>query len=500
MDLFCEFFQLVEEEAMVRGMYWDNQMKALLLLLVCGELSSSPAAEGTTGSRADWCRQEHGPNAESDFGMCSRKEGCVQGCVHKDGVCVPDTHGKGQKNRVNTGYIDAGAVVELSDAEKAVLAALRVHSQTRSMPQEVSEALKNLQQTQRAALADLSRARFVYMRMNPAAGLGNRLVAMVSGLYMAAATGRGFLVDWESYDEPRTHRSKEVSTMAPMDHFFDLPFACDAAALLHTAQLQREFGWDFPHWRKLNDEVVTEMQTLLNDDLSTAFPQRVVVISAISYFGQLLLDNPRAAGRLAGLNVGRRPFMHAANYLLRPASAIRSAVDVFYLKHMAGRHVVAVHLRTIEYMSPLEQRTALRCAHFLAQGSASSILIASDTAAGMQTAQDELGEGFLRFQSTAPGRSGERALADGWANIILLSKAQALVATSRSSYALLAAGLAGASAESRPLYDVYSTSCIKVVCTMPVLQRDHPLAKALNYTLANAYNSSCLSRTLRVTV
>ena len=32
---------------------------------------------------------------------------------------------------------------------------------------------------------------------------------------------------------------------------------------------------------------------------------------------------------------------------------------------MAGRHVVGLHLRTIEYMTEIEQRTALRCAHFL---------------------------------------------------------------------------------------------------------------------------------------
>jgi len=45
---------------------------------------------------------------------------------------------------------------------------------------------------------------------------------------------------------------------------------------------------------------------------------------------------------------------------------------------------------------------------------------------------------------------------------IFISKAEALVATSRSSYALLAAGLGGSSAESRPFYDVYGSSCVKV--------------------------------------
>ncbi|MGB1600206.1 MAG: hypothetical protein ACPIOQ_46090 [Promethearchaeia archaeon] len=153
---------------------------------------------------------------------------------------------------------------------------------------------------------------------------------------------------------------------------------------------------------------------------------------------------------------------------------------------MAGRNVVAVHLRTIEYMTMHEQRTALRFAHFLAQGSAASVFVASDTAAGMQLAEAELGARFLRLQTL-----------EGWANMLLLSRAHAIVGTSRSSYALLAAGLAGTSADSRPFYDVYGSECVKVVCTMPVIQRDHPLAKA---GLLPAYNATCLSPSLRVRV
>jgi hypothetical protein len=67
--------------------------------------------------------------------------------------------------------------------------------------------------------------------------------------------------------------------------------------------------------------------------------------------------------------------------------------------------------------------------------------VASDTSAGILTAEAELGQNFLRLQTQPPGRAGQVALSEGWANILLLSKAQALVATSRSSYALLAAGL-----------------------------------------------------------
>jgi hypothetical protein len=58
-----------------------------------------------------------------------------------------------------------------------------------------------------------------------------------------------------------------------------------------------------------------------------------------------------------------------------------------------------------------------------------------------------LGEGHLRFATVGPGREGSQALFDGWANVLLLSKADAIVGTSRSSFALLAAGLNGGGSE-----------------------------------------------------
>ncbi|MGB1600207.1 MAG: hypothetical protein ACPIOQ_46095, partial [Promethearchaeia archaeon] len=140
---------------------------------------------------------------------------------------------------------------------------------------------------------------FVLIMRSPALAqkigdLGNRLVAMVSGLMLAAATERALLIEWEEYSTPRVHRSKEVSTMVPMDVFFQLPFSCDAAAVLGTVELQRVFGWDYQYWRNLNDEDPADMKVLLSDGIRSAFQERVVTVSAISYFGDLLLANPAA--------------------------------------------------------------------------------------------------------------------------------------------------------------------------------------------------------------
>jgi len=53
-------------------------------------------------------------------------------------------------------------------------------------------------------------------------------------LFVTRETGARAALSREAYSDPRTHRSREVSTMAPLEHFFDLPFVCDASALLGT--------------------------------------------------------------------------------------------------------------------------------------------------------------------------------------------------------------------------------------------------------------------------
>ena len=53
--------------------------------------------------------------------------------------------------------------------------------------------------------------------------------------------------------------------------------------------------------------------------------------------------------------LGANPFPTAAHYLLAPSPSVHRAVAQFYLKHMAGRRIVGVHLRTVEYMTLREQ-------------------------------------------------------------------------------------------------------------------------------------------------
>ena len=46
-----------------------------------------------------------------------------------------------------------------------------------------------------------------------------------------------------------------MSTMAPMEHFFDVPFPCDAGSVLQTPESQRQFGWDYVQWRQVSRRV-----------------------------------------------------------------------------------------------------------------------------------------------------------------------------------------------------------------------------------------------------
>lgn len=56
--------------------------------------------------------------------------------------------------------------------------------------------------------------------------------------------------------------------------------------------MQQHFVWDFKTWAQLNDVDTKGMAVLKEADLDQAFPQRVIVIDAISFFGRLLIENP----------------------------------------------------------------------------------------------------------------------------------------------------------------------------------------------------------------
>lgn len=62
-------------------------------------------------------------------------------------------------------------------------------------------------------------------------------------------------------------------------------------------------------------------------------------------------------------------------------------------------------------------------------------------------------------------------------NLLLLSRADALIGKARSSYALLAAGMSGGQAAGRPFYEVgKGRTCTRVTCEMlPGIQQVGPV-------------------------
>jgi hypothetical protein len=125
------------------------------------------------------CRQVRAPITRGERGRRRRAGATTTTWALGIAVCV---------------HCGAGARGTWPVREQAVLDALLAHEAGQARPAAVGAALAAVEAAQRSALADLPHGRFVFVRMNPAAGLGNRLVAMVSGLLLAAATQRGFLV------------------------------------------------------------------------------------------------------------------------------------------------------------------------------------------------------------------------------------------------------------------------------------------------------------------
>lgn len=141
--------------------------------------------------------------------------------------------------------------------------------------------------------------------------------------------------------------------MTGLSTFINPPVTIDASDAMQSESARASFGWDYPQWGRVSDEDVSAMASVRDGDFNRLYPQRVVVVDAISNFCRLLSSNPLYSPILARA-FGANPFPAAASMILRPSSAPASLAGSYYLDKFAGRRVVAVHLRTIEYMSPEE--------------------------------------------------------------------------------------------------------------------------------------------------
>eukprot|EP00960_Hanusia_phi_P041828 755167-Hanusia_phi.AAC.2 len=104
---------------------------------------------------------------------------------------------------------------------------------------EMSELAMKFESTQNRFLRDVKNTKVLFLRMEQAAGLGNRLVALVSGFIWSLISDRALLVEWVSYDQPMVHRSKEVSTMIDLAHFLSLPAKLEVHQVLKNDKAMR---------------------------------------------------------------------------------------------------------------------------------------------------------------------------------------------------------------------------------------------------------------------
>ena len=104
---------------------------------------------------------------------------------------------------------------------------------------ELVEMSEKFESTQNRFLGDVKNSKALFLRMEQAAGLGNRLVALVSGYVWSFLSDRALVVEWVSYDQPIVHRSKEVSTMIDLVHFLSLPVKIELNQVLNNDKAWR---------------------------------------------------------------------------------------------------------------------------------------------------------------------------------------------------------------------------------------------------------------------
>eukprot|EP00823_Brevimastigomonas_motovehiculus_P001245 TRINITY_DN11756_c0_g1_i1.p1 TRINITY_DN11756_c0_g1~~TRINITY_DN11756_c0_g1_i1.p1 ORF type:complete len:617 (-),score=156.79 TRINITY_DN11756_c0_g1_i1:67-1917(-) len=175
-----------------------------------------------------------------------------------------------------------------------------------------------------------------FMIVWPFGGLGNRMLAIMSGFLLALLTDRALLVN-----------SKRMFPTSPINRdLFDMSrFNWE---LTSYPDIAKRFEEDY--CKSAPDDVfyIPEDQfafssyrdLLACDDLFTKFdPYTVVSQSATQYTLPLLLHNPYFQEKLQrwGIDDSHDTFGRLARYLYRPVPSILSAVDQFYNEHMKQR-------------------------------------------------------------------------------------------------------------------------------------------------------------------
>lgn len=286
------------------------------------------------------------------------------------------------------------------------------------------------------AIQNIETSKFLVYTTNPYAGLGNRMIGLLSAFMLAFVTDRAFIVCWDHSNEIKKHPSQEKFIMLKFSELFDevpIDIAC-----------RNDLKFDLV----LSDDELFTLQTVRFFDFNKQFPQRVIQVRFILDIRELILQNPLYRNDLIS-RFGERVTNEFSTYIFRPSDSV--ARVIFEVRSERAReNVLGVHIRRppletsidrSKWTTRREIETFKKCAK--ANFADHTIFLATDSSSVRQEF-DTIFSGSLHTSAADmmdEVRSTRAGILSAVADIFLLGGAHSLMMFGRSSFSQTASSL-----------------------------------------------------------
>lgn len=300
--------------------------------------------------------------------------------------------------------------------------------------------------------------RFLYL--TTWAGLGNRVLAVLSAFVLAILTDRILLLEESVWNG---------------EHLFDAPIDWQPAswpAFVALRDRQSRTTATARLWTTIDTEEqpFPHLPALLCANLTRSFPQRVLALRSIGqYLVPLLLSRTAAPAPELSAALGDEPARHLMRFLLPPTAALRERVDREPSMRLR-RPLVCVQLRMhndwVRRGSPRLLEAATRCTSTMLSASprlgrhtdqleeasaandkgGRSVHIATDNVSARAALSGALATEHsgvhVSFVREAAEAARQERLVDAWLELLVLARCDALLTTGGSTFGYLARVLA----------------------------------------------------------
>ena len=285
-------------------------------------------------------------------------------------------------------------------------------------------------------------------------GLGNRLFGLISVTTYALITGRVLLVDWRPGDNHD----------ASFDELFDdfpphLPSRFSWSRSIHLLrarwinEIQRSSiprDWSLYFDRELLCQTSNDFYRWdehFGLQLLRWFSSRTEWIRTDQYFVPLLSRNRRTRPLLSKLVPDGQIFFQLATKILRPVDQVQRIVDEFQQKFLSDDEfpTIGVHMRTwfsADRIEPFENCFNLLMKTFFALTSTKiGLFVISNSDERREKLEKRL-EG--KYSNVVPlAGPKEKSMQNTLAELLILSRMKHLIISSKSTFGMVAQGLAG---------------------------------------------------------